>query len=197
MSYSTLSCKELVRKSKQEDSEAFEEIIKRDSRYVLSWISDWTKNRTLSEDILQVTFIKCWKNIKKFKGDSSFKTWACAIARNLVLDHYRKPYLKRECSLESNEEGRSALNKIFINIDPLKSYKSHELKIFLGEIMNKMSDHHKNTLYYFAVEGLSYQEISKIEKCSIGTVMSRLFYARKSARDLINKHKDRKLYEVV
>lgn len=197
MSYSSLTDKKLISRSKSEDLEAFEEIVKRDSKYILSWISDWTKNRTLSEEILQVTLIKCWKNIKKFKGESSFKTWACAIARNLVLDYYRKPYLKRECSLESNEEGRGALNKIFINVDPLKSYKNHELKMFLGEIMNKMSDHHKNTLYYFAVEGLSYKEISKIERCSVGTVMSRLFYARKSAQELIKRHKDRGLYEVI
>ena len=96
MLYSELSDKDLVKKSQQEDTEAFEEIISRDSGYIFSWIMQRAKNEFLAEELFQITLIKCWNNIKKFKGDSAFRTWACAVARNLFIDNYRKIQRRNE-----------------------------------------------------------------------------------------------------
>ena len=195
MEYSALSDKDLVKKSKLGDSRAFGEIILRDSEYVFTWLLQKTRDEFLAEELLQITLIKCWNNIKNFKGDSSFKTWACAIARNLFIDNYRKMQRKNEESLEFGD-GKEKLTKAMVEFDPLRKFKNEDLKFFLDEIMEALSESHKNVLHYFAVEELSYEEISKIEKCSIGTVMSRLFYARKKAQGLIKKHKKKTEYGI-
>jgi RNA polymerase sigma-70 factor (ECF subfamily) len=195
MEYSALSDKDLIKKSKLGDSRAFGEIILRDSEYVFTWLLQKTRDEFLAEELLQITLIKCWNNIKNFKGDSAFKTWACAIARNLFIDNYRKMQRKNEESLEFGD-GKEKLTKAMVEFDPLRKFKNEDLKFFLDEIMEALSESHKNVLHYFAVEELSYEEISKIEKCSIGTVMSRLFYARKKAQGLIKKHKKKTEYGI-
>lgn len=193
MDYSNIKEKDLIKKSQRGDTKAFEEIMFRDAEHIFAWILQQTKSRHLTEELFQITLIKCWKNIKKFKGNSTCKTWACAIARNLFIDDYRKKQRRKEESLDDEEDYKKR-DRAIVEFDPLKNFKNKELGSFLDEIMDKLSSTHKNVLYYFAVEGLSYEEISKIEKCSVGTVMSRLFYARKKAQDLIQRNKNSKLY---
>lgn len=191
MEYPYTSEKELIEKSKENDDKAFEEIVSRDAEYIYGWIMQKTKDEYLAQDLFQTTLIKCWKNIKKFKGDSAFKTWACAIARNLFIDNCRKAKRRNEEPLEYGD-GKEELTKATIDFDPLKNFKNNDLKIFLNGIMNKLTPIHRSVLYYSAVEELTYKEISKIEKCSVGTVMSRLFYARKKAQTLIHQQEKRK-----
>ena len=194
MDYFVLKEERLIKKSQRGDTKAFDEIINRNSEYVLGWTSRMAKDPLIVEELFQITMIKCWKNIKKFKGNSAFKTWACAIARNLFIDKYRKNQRYKVESLDAIiSDGREKLGSC---VDPefLEKYKNEDLNIFLGGVMSKLSPDHSNALRYFAVEGLTYQEISKIQKCSIGTVMSRLFYARKKAQELIKANKNYKLY---
>ena len=190
MDYSKLEERELIKKSQDKDTKAFEEIISRDSEYILAWIGQKAKDPYLTEELYQMTMIKCWKNIAKFKGDSAFRTWACAIGRNLFIDNYRRKIRRSEESLELSEIGRSRLAGLTVEEDFLKNFKNEELKTFLNKIMSSLSVNHRNALRYFAIEGMSYEEISKIEKCSIGTVMSRLYYARRKAQYLINRQKN-------
>ena len=96
MRYSVLDNKDLVKKSKLGDTEAFGEIISRDSEYIFAWLLQKTKNELLAEELFQITLIKCWNNIKGFKEEASFRTWACAIARNLFIDNYRKVQRRNE-----------------------------------------------------------------------------------------------------
>ena len=188
MEYTTLSDKNLIKRSQRDDTEAFEEIIARDSEYIFAWIVGKAGDPHLAEELFQITLIKCWNNIKKFKGKSTFKTWACAIARNLYIDNYRKINRRNEVSLEFGD-GKEKITKAIIEIDPLRNFKGKDLRIFLDGVMDELSLPHRNVLHYFAVEELTYQEISKIEKCSIGTVMSRLFYARRKAQSVIKRQK--------
>jgi RNA polymerase sigma-70 factor (ECF subfamily) len=188
MEYSTLSDEDLIEKSQDNDTEAFEEIVSRDSGYIFAWIMKKTEDSHVAEELFQITLIKCWNNIKKFKGQSTFKTWACAIARNLFIDDYRKTKRRNEVSLEVGD-GKEKITRAIIEIDPLKNYKGKDLRNFLDEVMDELSLSHRNVLHYFAVEELSYQEISKIESCSVGTVMSRLFYARRKAQRIIKQRK--------
>ena len=188
MEYTGLSDKNLIKKSQRDDTEAFEEIIARDSEYIFAWILGKAGDPHLAEELFQITLIKCWNNIKKFKGQSTFKTWACAIARNLYIDNYRKIKRRNEVSLEFGD-GKEKITKAIIEIDPLRNFKGKDLRFFLDGVMDELSLPHRNVLHYFAVEELTYQEISKIEKCSIGTVMSRLFYARRKAQSIIKRQK--------
>ena len=196
MQYLKLSDKDLLKRSRRGDTEAFGEIVSRDSDYIFGWIIQRTRNEFAAEELFQITLIKCWNNIKKFKGDSSFRTWACAVARNLFIDEYRRLQKRNEESFDFSVEGKERLTKAMIDLDPLEKFKNEDLKIFLDEIMSELSASHRNVLHHFAVGELTCKEISKIEKCSVGTVMSRLFYARKKAQGLISERKDCKDYGI-
>tara|TARA_Y100000310_G_C20509370_1_gene728043 strand:+ start:50 stop:649 length:600 start_codon:yes stop_codon:yes gene_type:complete len=195
MDYFILKEKELIKKSQRGDTKAFDEIINRNSSYVLGWITSKTKDPIEVEELFQVTMIKCWKNINKFRGDSAFKTWACAVARNLFIDDWRRRQRRKEESLEAiNNDGWEKIPEGEEELDFLKELKNEELGVFLEIVMRELSMEQSNVLRYFALEELSYGEISKMEKCAIGTVMSRLFYARKRAQALIKSRKNNKIY---
>jgi len=195
MDYSVLKEEKLIKKSQRGNTKAFDEVITRNSEYVLGWTTKMAKDPLIVEELFQITMIKCWRNIKKFKGDSAFRTWACAIARNLFIDKYRKKKRNKEESLEEIIlNGGEKLGLSCAGPDVFKKYENKDLSVFLGSIMGKLSEEHSSALHYFAVEGLTYQEISKIQKCSVGTVMSRLFYARKKAQRLITANKNNDIY---
>ena len=182
--------KTLIAKAKRGDTIAFEELMSRTRDYLSAWINGKTNNQMETEEVLQITYIKCWKNIKKFKGISGFKTWACSISRNLFIDIYRKKQKSKELSLEdvcgAYEYHYSTLP------DVSESLKNEDLKIALNEVLNSLPKIHKDVLSCFAIEELSYKEISKKLGCSVGTVMSRLFYARKKAQQIMTKNKELK-----
>jgi RNA polymerase sigma-70 factor (ECF subfamily) len=190
--YKSSSERFLINKSKKGSTEAFEELIFRSRGYLTGWINKKTQNETDTEEILQITYIKCWRNIKKFKGKSGFKTWACTISRNLFIDRYRKKQKSREMSLE---ESNGAYEYVcHTSHEGLRSLENEELGEQLLGVLDNLPKIHKDVLSCFAVEELSYKEISKKLGCSVGTVMSRLFYARKKAKVLIQKNKELKRY---
>jgi len=195
MDYPFLKEVDLIKRIQGGDTEAFDEIMRRDSEYILGWINARTTNPSEVEDLFQSTMIKCWNKIGRFRGDSAFRTWACAVARNLFIDDWRKKQRRREESLEAiNDEGQEKVLQGIIEPDFLKKFKDEELGVFLEMVMKDLSQVQNNALRHFALDELSYQEISKIEKCSVGTVMSRLYYARKRAQSLVRSHKNNKLY---
>tara|TARA_Y100000361_G_C11010436_1_gene264047 strand:- start:35 stop:643 length:609 start_codon:yes stop_codon:yes gene_type:complete len=181
-----LSEKELVNYAKSGDLESFEYLLSENQEYLKKWILSMCRgNELFAEEIFQITSIKAWKNIEKFKGDSKFRTWVCSISRNLFIDMKRKKDRRYEICLEIDldEDGVGEHRKeASIETDPLKKFKNQELNLFLEKVLEKLSPDHSKVLRYFAVEQLSYEEIAKAMQCSIGTVMSRLFYARKKAR---------------
>tara|TARA_B100000959_G_scaffold267168_1_gene310368 strand:- start:96 stop:692 length:597 start_codon:yes stop_codon:yes gene_type:complete len=194
MKYFNVEEKPLIKLSKSGDAKAFEEIIRRNKDYLLGWILKKTHDELAAEELLQMTLIKCWKNIDKFRGDSKFSTWACTISRNLFIDNYRKSKKKNEISLNSIEESDESRIGGVVEGDPLTRFKDKELGVFLDRIMDKLSFEHRSVLHYFAVEELTYYEISLMMQCSVGTVMSRLYYARKKAQEILSKDKDNKIY---
>ena len=156
--------------------------------YLTNWIRRKTDNENETEEILHLTYIKSWKNIKKFQGKSGFKTWACTISRNLFIDEWRKKQKRRELSVEEVQNAYS-YNTTSTN-EALKTLDRKDLKNFLENILDDLPKIHRDVLFSFAIEGLTYQEISKKLGCSIGTIMSRLYYARKKARKLITRDKE-------
>ena len=188
MEYVNLTESFLINKSKKGDTIAFEELMSRSRDYLTNWIRRKTDNENETEEILHVTYIKCWKNIKKFQGKSGFKTWACTISRNLFIDEWRKKQKRRELSVEEVQNAYS-YNTTSTN-EALKTLDRKDLKNFLENILDDLPKIHRDVLFSFAIEGLTYQEISKKLGCSIGTIMSRLYYARKKARKLITRDKE-------
>jgi len=190
--YEKLSEKDLIKKSKIGDTKAFEELIFRSNDYLTGWINRKTQNQTDTEEILQITYIKCWKYIKSFKGKSGFKTWACSVSRNLFIDSYRKKQRNLEMSLE--ETNGAYLYTSHTPHEAYRALKNEDLKIMLDKVLDDLPKIHRDVLSCFAVEELTYKETAKKLCCSVGTVMSRLFYARKKAQALVKKNNELRKY---
>ena len=198
MKYQLLPEKQLIELAKNGDILAFECLFLENQDYIKKWIFSLCKgNDTMAEEIFQIASFKTWNKIGQFKGECKFKTWACSISRNLFIDMKRKSDKRSEICLEIDPDGdgvRKARKEASIEIDPLKKFKSQELQEFLFNVLEKLSPEHRNVLRYYALEQLSYEEIAKAMQCSIGTVMSRLFYARKKAQKVFYQTKKRKDY---
>lgn len=198
MKYNTLPEKELVELCKNGDEHSFEFLLLQNEDYLKKWILSMCRgNDLLAEEIFQITSIKAWKNIHKFRGDSKFKTWLCSISRNLFIDTKRKKERLSEVCIEIDpfdNENSEMRNEIKIENDPLSKFKQEELGAYLESVLDKLSIDHSRVLRYFAVEQLSYEEIAKAMQCSVGTVMSRLFYARKKAQRAFCQNENRKDY---
>jgi len=190
--YSELSEKSLVKKAQSGDTRAFEELMERSDSYLRNWMLKKTQSAQRTEELLQITYIKCWRKIGKFLGNSLFKTWACRVGYNLFLDDLRKQSNVREISLEGSE---SVLD--YISHSSHGGYallKGKDEGRELEEVLSKLPKIHRDVLSSFAIEELTYKEIAKKLQCSVGTVMSRLYYARKKAQFLISKNKELKYH---
>ena len=198
MKHDLLSEDELVDFARNGDLDSFEHLLLDNQEYLKKWILSMCRGNTLlCEEIFQMTTIKAWQNIGKFKGDSKFRTWVCSISRNLFIDTRRKQHRLSEVCIEvdPNDESNDEFRKeASIERDPLEKFKNQELNSFLEKVLDKLSSDHSRVLRYFAVDQLSYEEIAKAMQCSVGTVMSRLFYARKKAQKVFSQTVESKHY---
>lgn len=171
----------IVAKVQEGDVEAFDVLVLKYRERVYSVIYNLTSNREDASDLTQDTFIKAFQSIKRFKGKSSFFTWLYRIAVNTTLTHLRKYKMKRFFSFEKmSEEDHSAgfINNLVSESDSDKSAMMNELQEKLNDAFQKLSIKHRTVVTLFEIDGLNHKEIAEIVGTSIGTVRSRLHYAK-------------------
>ena len=135
-----------------------------------------------SEDIAQEAFVKAFKNIDKFRGDSSFYTWIYRIAINTAKNYFSNKAIGAETYNEDILD--SALSDISLNSDnPETLLVAEEMKDAINQAFQNLPDEIRSTLSLREYDGLSYEEIAKVQNCPIGTVRSRIF----KGRELINE----------
>ena len=179
------SDRELVRDARHGDKEAFRELVERYQRKVLSVALGMVHNQEDALEITQETFIKAYENLNKFKGESSFYTWLYRIVVNRAIDFRRRERRHPTVALEDRAgtgnagEGYEDTLKEERLPDPDREAQAHEIGDRVSEAINELTPDHKAVILLREVEGLSYEEISRVMQCSKGTVMSRLHYARK------------------
>ena len=190
--------KQLISLCKKENREAFEELLSRDSEYIRGWIRKFSKgNDHLADEIYQITIIKCWQRIKGFKEKCKFSTWATTVARNSFYDEYRKNLDRKFYDIETvihNAELETRPDFPLVEGKLPSQEIQHEedvqhAKKLTEQIFNKLKPNQAEVLKMYEGEGLQYNEIAKILNVPVGTVMSRVFYARKKALHVIKKHK--------
>jgi RNA polymerase sigma-70 factor, ECF subfamily len=176
----------LVQRFQKGDETAFTELVVKYQRkvylIVYSMISDHQEALEKSQEV----FLRVYKHLGNFEGTSSFFTWLYRITVNLCIDHYRKRKV-RTYEYDDGYRSRPALQE---EVFPVVSSSSREtptgrllreeLATKIREAMDKLSPNHRQILVLRELEGLSYQEIADVVGISIGTVMSRLFHARKN-----------------
>ena len=178
---------ELVRVAQKGDMAAFEELVARHRDKVYARAYSMMRNEDEALDLSQDAWVKGWQRLGQFQGDSSFATWMTRIVINLCLDQLRKLKRKRAESLEAMEEELGGIERHmpFISPNPTEGLERAELRLRIDRALAQLSHEHRTVLILHEFEQMEYREIALRMKCSIGTVMSRLFYARRRMASLL------------
>jgi len=172
---------EIVKKVQAGDVAAFDGLILKYRSRVYSVIYNLCANREDAADLTQGTFIKAFQSINRFQGQSSFFTWLYRIGVNATLTHLRRNRLRTFFSLERFTEEEKSTEIIDALTDRTGADREtfvKELQEKLNEAMQKLSITHRMVVTLFEIDGLDHSEIAEIMGCSVGTVRSRLHYAK-------------------
>jgi len=171
----------LVQRAQQGDYTAYDTLMHRYQERVYSTIYHMTANHEDAGDLTQETFIKGYQALKSFKGDSSFYTWVYRIAVNKTINFIKQRKNKSHLSLNDldfNAEHDPDFVALISEKTPRREANLTELQEKLNAAMLKLSPAHRLVVTLHDVQGLPHEEIATIMDCNIGTVRSRLFYAR-------------------
>jgi len=172
------------------DTDAFEEIVTKYEKQIYNLALRYSGNPDDALDISQDVFLRVYKNIHTFKGQSKFSTWLYQIATNICIDHCRKNSKKKESSILYFDENGEEQEIEFPDISyaPEQVFEQQEIQEELTRCIDLLGDEHRLILTLRDIEGLTYQEIGIILSMEQGTVKSRLFRAREKLRKLLLKN---------
>lgn len=182
---------DLLRRSREGDLEAYDEMVRRYQERIYATIYHMTSNHEDANDLAQETFIKAFHALKSFKGGSSFYTWLYRIAVNKTINFLKQRKNKAQMSLDDldfHAEHDPDLVALISDKTPRREATLTELQEKLNEAMQKLSESHRLVVTLHDVQGLSHEEIAKIMDCNIGTVRSRLFYARQQLQAYLSDY---------
>jgi RNA polymerase sigma-70 factor, ECF subfamily len=185
--YSSAEDQELVRAAQGGDMAAFEELVGRHRDKIYARACTMMRNEEEAIDLSQEAWVKGWQRLHQFQGESSFGTWMTRIVINLCLDQLRKQKRQRTESLEeiSEESGGVERQMPVVTVNPTERLERAELRHRIDRAMDQLSYEHRTVLVLHEFEEMEYKQIAKVMGCSIGTVMSRLFYARRKLATLL------------
>src|SRR5260221_1202079 len=181
----------LVHRARQGDLSAYDDLVRRYQERIYATIYHMTSNHEDANDLAQETFIKGHQALKSFKGDSSFYTWVYRIAVNKTINFLKQRKNKTHLSLNDldfNAENDPDLVALISDKTPRRDIALSELQEKLNAAMLKLSEVHRLAVTLHDVQGLSHEEIGKIMDCNIGTVRSRLFYARQQLQAYLSDY---------
>jgi RNA polymerase sigma-70 factor (ECF subfamily) len=147
-----------------------------------------------ARDICQEAFLKVHRNIAGFEGDAQFFTWLYRIVMNLCIDHLRRrrgekvEFDDAQATADAGDDAGIAPRRC--GFDPGRALHDKELRARLRDALARLTPSHRAVLVMREVDGLSYKEMADVVGCSIGTVMSRLFHARKKMQKMLLEYHD-------
>ena len=171
-----------------EDDGSFEILIKKYLKDVYSFAYHFSSNKAEAEDITQETFVKVWKNIKKFDGERSFKTWIFSIAKNTAIDYFRKKKSVPFSFLDNEETGTEFADTVR-DETPLQDELAElsMMKDKLDVAIKRLPEIYKNIIFLRYSEDLTFEEISEVYGESINTVKSRYRRGMIALKEIIKK----------
>ena len=185
--YASASDEMLVRGSQKGDMLAFEELVMRHRDKLYARAFSMMRNEDEAVDLSQEAWVKGWQRLKQFQGEASFVIWMTRIVINLCLDQLRKHKRLRTDSIEQmdDESGGVERQMPVVTTNPSEGLERSELRARIDRALKQLTPAHRTVLVLHEFEGLEYKEVAKRMECSIGTVMSRLFYARRRMAGLL------------
>jgi RNA polymerase sigma-70 factor (ECF subfamily) len=185
-----LSDIERVRRCQAGDTRAFDALVTKYRGKVYAMSYHLVQNETEAWDLSQEAFIKAWRALPNFKGDAAFYTWLFRIAHNVAYDWLRKKRVRAEGNEFDDSRADHGVAAGAETVPrgvpaPDTAMKQAELGQRIRGAIQQLSPDHQQAILLREVEGCSYEEIAAAMHCSVGTVMSRLFYARKKLQELL------------
>lgn len=181
----------IVHRVQAGEVDAFDQLILKYRERMFAIIYNLTANREDAADITQDTFIKAFQSINRFQGKSSFFTWVYRIGVNTTYTHLRRNRLRRFFSFETihDELAPSEILELLTAKGGLpREGALRELQEKLNEALQALSLKHRTVVVLFEIESLSHQEIAEVMKCSVGTVRSRLHYAKQQLQAKLQRY---------
>ena len=181
----------LVKRAQNEDVSAYDDLVTRYQERIYATLYHMTANHEDANDLAQEAFIKGYQALKSFKGDSSFYTWIYRIAVNKTINFLKQRKNRSHMSLNDldfNAENDPDLVALVSDKTPRRDLSLMELQEKLNSAMLKLSEVHRMVVALHDIQDLSHEEIATIMDCNIGTVRSRLFYARQQMQAYLSDY---------
>lgn len=188
----------LIKKAQKGDADAFEKIISEYQNVVYSVAYRYADNAEDAADMSQEIFLKMFRNINTFQFKSKLSTWIYRVATNTCIDLVKKTKNGRNTySIDDgyeNSDGETKFNEIADDSSqPDIAVENGEIRDVINMAISRLSDDYRLVIILRDIQGLSYDEISEIVGCSVGTVKSRISRGRKNLREIL--FEDRELFE--
>ena len=185
--YSSALDERLVGMAKKGDMLAFEELVARHRDKIYARAFSMMRNEDEALDLSQEAWVKSWQRLQQFQGDSSFGTWMTRIVINLCLDQLRRRKRQRTESIEEMDDESGGVERQMppVIVNPTERLERGELRKKIDQALSQLSPQHRTVLVLHEFDEMEYKEIARTMNCSIGTVMSRLFYARRKMAVLL------------
>ena len=188
---SPISDEQLVDRTRAGETAAFDELVQRHKDRVYATIYHMTANRDDADDLTQETFIRAFRAIRTFRGNSSFYTWVYRIAVNLTVNFLKRSRRNRELDLHEMDEGVSR-NPDYLRLvsgapTPRQQTSLREFQEKLTDALQQLTEAHRMVVTLHDIQGMPHGEIARIMGCSEGTVRSRLFYARQQLQGILSE----------
>jgi RNA polymerase sigma-70 factor (ECF subfamily) len=184
-----LDDKTLVVRCKGGDQDAYRQLVQRYQRKVYGVAFGMLHNAEDAMDVTQEAFIRVHRYIDRFKGTSSFFTWLYRITVNLCIDHLRKvnkaQTVDYDDAISHADEGSEQLRPWSADMSPGRAMDRKEMREMIEKALESLSPNHRAVILMREMEGLSYKEMASAMKCSKGTIMSRLFHARRRMQEAL------------
>ncbi len=188
-----LDDKQLVARAQSGDRHAFEALVRKYQRRIFRLAFGMLKNQEDAMDASQDAFVRVHKHLDRFKGDAAFYTWLYRITTNLCIDRIRRnrgEQVEYEDGLarEDHTAAELGLRRSAAATHPVKSALRHELGEHISRALAQLPEKHRQILLLREIEGLSYEDLSQTLEIKKGTVMSRLFHARKKMQAILAEY---------
>jgi len=181
---------ELIRQAQNGQTGAFDELVGRFRNRVFGMIYNMVHNEQDAWDLAQDSFVKAWKSIGRFRGQSSFYTWLYRIVMNVTIDWLRKKQVRGsgaefDDAIQLKEIDPASRTVPKADALPHQKMERQEIRARIEAAIAQLSPEHRAVILMKEMEDMQYHEIAESLGCSIGTVMSRLFYARKRLQNML------------
>lgn len=186
----------LVKRVRSGDQRAFRLLVERYQKKVYAVALGMLKDKEEAMDVTQEAFVKVYKYLDHFKGDSSFYTWLYRITSNICIDAIRKRQgggrgeqveFDETVAMDTSEANIGSLGSR-LGTNPQKSALRKELAEKIQQALQQVPEKHRAILLMREVEGLSYEDLSRVLDIPKGTVMSRLFHARAKVQKILSEY---------